>query len=88
MNYDNEFDLLQKIMGIDNLNILSYIDFDYFIPKLDGIIKYYCFLHNEFLINKSIYLLKVLKKGIKLILDFLDKIIKIDDLKKIMSPIT
>ena len=82
LNYDNEFDLLQKIMGIDNLNILSYIDFDYFIPKLDGIIKYYCFLHNEFLINKNIYLLKVLKKGIKLILDFLDKIIKIDDLKK------
>ena len=82
LHYDNEFDLLQKIMGVENMNILLYIDYDYFIPKLDAIIKYYCFLHNEFLNNKNIPLLKVLKKGIKLVLDFLDKVIQIDDFKK------
>ena len=37
-------------MGVEYMNNLLYIDFDYF-TKLDSIIKYYCFLHNEFLNN-------------------------------------
>ena len=65
--YDNEFDSLQKIMETEYKNILLYKVFDYFIPKLDAIIKYYCFLHNEFLNKKDIPHLKVFKKGIKLI---------------------
>ena len=79
LHYDNEFDLLQNILKIDNLNVLSLIDFENFIPKLDGIIKYYCFLYNEYLIGRSMYILKLLKKSIKLILDFLDKVIKTND---------
>ena len=49
-------------METEHMNILLYKVFDYFIPKFDAMIKYYCFLHNEFLNNKNIPLLKVLKK--------------------------
>ena len=38
-------------METEHMNILLYKVFDYFIPKFDAMIKYYCFLHNEFLNN-------------------------------------
>ena len=76
--YDNEFDLItKKILPSNDSNILSLIDYNYFISNLNSIIKYYCFLYNEFLVNKDINILKLIKKSIKLILDFLDTIIKI-----------
>ena len=76
---DNEIDILNKLLEVDEINILSLIDLEFFIPKLDGIIKYYCFLYNEYLTLRNINILILLKKSIKLILDFLDKIIKIED---------
>ena len=79
LNYDNEIDIINKILRVEKINILSLIDFEFFIPKLNGIIKYYCFLYNEYLTQRNINILILLKKSIKLILDFLDKIVKIED---------
>ena len=76
--YDNEIDLLIKcIPSKDNIDIFSLIDYSHFIPNLDSLIKYYIFLYQEYLTNDDSNILKLLKKSIKLILDFLDKIIKI-----------
>ena len=73
--YDNEIDVLKNILETDNINIFSLIEFDNFIPKLDAIIKYYCYLYNEYLTIRNINILKLLKRSIKLVLDLLDKII-------------
>ena len=80
--FENEIDILLNIIGKRNINILSLIDFQYFIPKLDAIIKYFCYLYNQYSSSSDLYLLKLLKKSIKLITDFLDKIIKIDEIGK------
>ena len=75
--YENEFDLItKKILPSNDSNIFSLVDYDYFIPNLNSILKYYCFLYNEYLVNKDANIFKLIKKSIKLILDFLDKIIK------------
>ena len=79
--YENELDILKKVLKIENIDILSLIDFENFIPKLDAIIKYYCFLYNEYLSNNNKNILKLLKKSIKLILDLLDKIIQAKESK-------
>ena len=75
LNYHNEFDVLNALLKFEEKDILSLIDLKFFIPKLEGIIKYYCFLYNEFLTLKSKNILNLLKQSIKLILDFFDKII-------------
>ena len=80
--FENEIDVLLNIIGNGNINILNLIDFQYFIPKLDGIIKYFCYLYNQYSSSSDIYLLKLLKKSIKLITDFLDKIIKKEEIGK------
>jgi len=80
--FENEIDILLNIIGKGNINILSLIDFQYFIPKLEGIIKYFCYIYNQYSSSSDLYLLKLLKKSIKLITDFLDKVIKIDEIGK------
>ena len=80
--FENEIDILLNIIGKGNINILSLIDFQYFIPKLEGIIKYFCYIYNQYSSSSDLYLLKLLKKSIKLISDFLDKVIKIDEIGK------
>ena len=80
--FENEIDILLNIIGKGNINILSLIDFQYFIPKLEGIIKYFCYIFNQYSSSSDLYLLKLLKKSIKLITDFLDKVIKIDEIGK------
>jgi hypothetical protein len=79
--YENELDILKKVLKVENFDILSLIEFENFIPKLDSIIKYYCFLYNEYLSNNNKNILKLLKKSIKLILDLLDKIIQTKESK-------
>jgi len=78
--YENEIDILLNIMRKGNINILSLIDFQYFIPKLEAIIKYFCYLYNQYSSSSDNYLFKLLKKSIKLITDFLDKVIKMDEI--------
>ena len=78
LQYGNEIDILNDLLKVDKLDILSLIDLEFFIPKLDGIIKYYYFLYNEYLTFNNKNILNLLKKSIKLILDLFDKIIIIN----------
>ena len=78
--YENEMDLLKHIIQNKNFNIFVLFDFNSFIDHLNSIINYYYFLYEQFL-KKDINNL-VLKKCIKLILDFLDVILNTEEFKK------
>ena len=78
-------DLLRHYISQRNINFLSLIDKSNFISKLNSIIKYYYFVYKEYLSVKNKNLEIVLKKGIKLILDFIDEISKINEFKTLQS---
>ena len=75
--YENEMDLLKDILKEKKMKILL-LNKD-FIPKFNLIIKYFFYLYNEYLKSKNNELKILLKKGIKLILDFLNEISNLEE---------
>ena len=82
---ENEMAILKHCINKKNINFLSLIDKSNFISNLNYIIKYYYFLYNEYLSVKNKNLETIIKKGIKLILDFIDEISKINEFKALQS---
>ena len=82
LNYENEMDLLKHFIQNKNFNFFSLFDLNSFIDKLNLIINYFYFLYEQFLKKENKKLELLLKKSIKLILDFLDAILNTEEFKK------
>ena len=80
--YENEINLLKNIMQNKNFNIFSLFDCKSFIDNLNSIINFYYFLYEQILKKENHNNEIILKKGIKLILDFLDVISNAEEFKK------
>ena len=79
---ENEMDKIINFAENKKVNFLSLFDFKKFIDKLNSIIYYYYFLYDLFLKTDNHHLEILLKKSIKLILDFLDTILNLEEFKK------
>ena len=82
-HFDNEMDILCSIYKQKNLNILSLIDQTNFVYKLNSIITYYYYIYNEYLLHKSKKIEILLKRGIKLVFDFIDVISNMKEIKSL-----
>ena len=69
--YENE---IKHITEGNKFNILSLLDCEGFIPKLNNFINYIYFIYNNYLLTKNNELEIIIKKGINLIIDFLEEI--------------
>ena len=62
-------------------NILSLLDYSNFVYKLNSLINYYYDIYIQYLKTKDKNIENLLKKNIKLIFDFLDEILNINEFK-------
>ena len=84
LNYENEMILLQHYID-KKINILSMLDYNTFLNKLNILINYYYKLYEQYLLEKNNNKNKeiLLKQSIKLILDLFEEISNIKKLKNI-----
>ena len=71
---ENEMKILNSIYKQKNLNIFNLIDKVNFIYKLNPIIIYCHYIYNEYLSHKNNKIETLLKRSVKLIIDFIDEI--------------
>ena len=81
LQYKNEMDSLRYFLPKKNSCILSLFDLKNFVQKLNSLINYYFFLYKQNITTKDKNQEILLIKGIKLIFNFFEEIIKNEELK-------